>query len=128
MKNLVILAFILWSTAAYAQTFASQTFTGSATTQIQAQIPTSTGLQRHTVMIQACSSNTANVDICFNTNNACTAATAAFELAPGGSFGPITFGMYTGMTQSTLTGAQIFNADIAFLPLSGTQCVHALID
>jgi hypothetical protein len=109
---------------ARAQQFVSQTFTGSTSTQIQVAQPA----QRRLVMLQACSSNTAPVDICIATSNVCNSQSAAFELAPGGSFGPVTLGMYTGMTQSMLTGSQLFVADIAFTPASGSQCVRALID
>lgn len=109
---------------ARAQQFVSQTFTGSASTQIQVAPPA----QRRLVMLQACSGNTAPVYVCIATSNACTSAAAAFELAPGGSFGPVTLGMYTGMTQSMLQGSQLFVGDIAFIPASGSQCVRALID
>lgn len=124
MKKLLLLL-LLCPAIALAQQFESRTTaSGSGSTVIQAaQI-----INRRMLMIQACSSNTANVYICFATNNVCTAAAAAFELVPGGSFGPITSGMYTGMTQSMLAGSQIFTADVAFLPVSGSQCVHALID
>jgi hypothetical protein len=127
-KIFLVLMLLCWlaglARAQQASPFLSQTLTGSASTQIQ--VLQTTG--RHLVMLQACATNTANIYVCLATSNVCTATAAAFELAPGGSFGPITVGMYTGMTQSQLGGSKLFNADLAFMPASGSQCVRALID
>ena len=73
--------------------------------------------------------NTDKVYICFNLAGApCTPQASFMELSPGDAFGPITAGMYTGMTGGQLAGSILFNSDISCASLSGTQYVHAGID
>lgn len=104
----------------------SQTYTSTgASTAIASLI---TQQSRHLIELQACATNNANVSICFATNNTCTATTTAYELAPGKMAPPLTVGMYTGIPGQQLAGSVMFNSDIAFIPASGTQCVHAFID
>lgn len=122
---------------AHAQaTSIAKTFTSTGSSVVIA--PKQTQFNYHTLFFQAAglqvsggsasNNNTDKIYICFNTANQCSPANAAIELAPGDSFGPITVGMYTGLSGQQLSGSILFNSDISFISASGTQYVHALID
>jgi hypothetical protein len=114
--------------AAATPLFLATTFTGvSSVTSTSIQgIPTGQP-NRHYIQIQNSAKSTGTVYFCVNTNNTCTAGTAAFELTPGQPF-YATIGMYTGIPASALGNSGIFSGDFSMISDTGTNNVHVLIE